>query len=638
MLSWVGYGVWVINGWVQVSRVRNWAFPVIEILKLTALSLCAGMIGVGSWAFFIEHMMPSDAALRGTFWWEVLEIGFISSVFAVLTVPMWLCAVRNLNRARAEALATESIVDNIFRASPGLCAITDPSDDTIEMVSESWLSALGYQRDEVIGKTSLELHVWPTPKIRRRMIEGAGAAGGHLRDHETQFCAKSGKIVDVLLSAEKIIYEGEERLFSIAQDVSSYKMVERALRDSERRARAAEQQLRATIESISDGFVLYGADTRLIICNKIFRDMYQYSNEDAAPGVSWNKLGKLDVERGIVQTEDKHDYVERRERGEKGPPKTYLVQLSDGRRIQVRDRKTLEGGIVSIQSDVTEFENLLEELRQSRDELEQRIASRTRDLELEIVERKAAEIKMLSALKAVQVANQAKTDFLATVSHELRTPLNAIIGFTSVMKEGHFGKIENPRYQDYLGDIQTSGEHLLALINDILDVSAVEAGKLELSEDTCLLSVIIDESVRLVSIRAEKGNVRLRVADNSGDGLSIRVDERRMRQILVNLLSNAVKFTPAGGSAAIETVLGPERQLLISVTDSGIGMAEGDIIKAMQPFTQIGNPLVRKHEGTGLGLPLTKALVELHGGELVIESAPGKGTKVTVQLPASRLA
>lgn len=621
-----------------VPRGGDRTFPAIEVLKLSALSLCAGMIGVGLWELLVEWALPPDAAERGNLWWDVAEIAFISTVFAALTVPMWLHAVRTLSIARAETAATESLFGNIFHASPGMCAISDPATGAHIEVNERLLSALGYERHEIIGKTAVELHIWPTPKIRERLIREMDANGGHVRNYEAQLCAKSGSVLDVLISGEKIIFEGHERLFFVTQDITAQKKSERALRESEQRARAAEQQLRDAIESISDGFVLYGPDTRLIACNKKFKEMYGYSNEEAAPGTSWNTLGKLDVERGAVLTDTRQDYVERRDRGGKGPPKVYPVQLADGRRIHVRDRKTLAGGIVSIQSDITEFEELLEELRQSRSKLEERIVERTHDLESEIVERKSAELKMRAAMKALQVADQAKTDFLATVSHELRTPLNAIIGFTTVMKDGHFGKIENPRYQDYLGDIQASGEHLLALINDILDVSAVEAGKLTLSESDCELSAIIEASVRLVSSRAQEGKVSVEIVDNLGSGQSIRADERRMRQILVNLLSNAVKFTRAGGSVKVQTEKGSGSRILISVTDTGIGMTKADIENAMQPFSQIDNPFVQKHEGTGLGLPLTKALVELHGGNLIFDSTPGQGTKATVQIPASRLA
>ncbi|NQV43281.1 MAG: PAS domain S-box protein, partial [Rhodospirillales bacterium] len=386
-----------------MSREGSRILPAIEILKLSALSLCAGMLGVGSWEFFIEHVIPSDSVLRDTFWWEMMEIGFISSVFATLTVPMWLRAVRNLNLARAEVTQSVSILGNIFHATPGLCAISDSTTGTHIDVSERWLSALGYQRKEVIGKTASELHIWPTAKTRNRLFKEMERTNGHLRDYETQICSKSGVTIDVLVSGERIVYEGQERLFLIAQDISAHKRADRELRESERRARAAEQLLKDAIESISDGFVLYGADSGLIICNKKFKELYGYSNVDVAPGATWATLGELDIKRGTVLSDNEREYLDRRDINE-GPPKSFPVRLADGRSILVRDRKTLNGGIVSIQTDVTATESLLEELRHAHAELEERVAERTKDLELEIVERKTAEIKLRDALTAVQVA------------------------------------------------------------------------------------------------------------------------------------------------------------------------------------------------------------------------------------------
>ena len=613
------------------------AFPAIEIIKLAGLSLLAGVIGVGSWELLAEEMISQDLLTRETFWWEILEITFISLVYAAITFPMWFHVVRKLNLARAESVESGKIVSNIFQATPGMSAITDPETGLHIDVNERWLSALGYQRDEVIGKTSEELGVWPTSKVRSRLVEEFDRSSGHLRDYETQICAKSGKTIDVLVSGEKIVYEGRERLFFVAQDITALKQAERDLRDSERRARSAEQQLKEAIDSISDGFVLYGPDSSLIICNKRFKEFYGYSDTDVGGGASWKTLGDLDIERGTVIPNDRVEYLERRDRGDE-PPKSFPIKLHDGRRLLVRDRKTLSGGVVSIQTDVTENENLLEELRSARTDLEERVVERTKDLELEIIERKTAEYKLRDALSAVQVADQAKTEFLATMSHELRTPLNAIIGFTSVMRDGHFGEIENQRYQDYLGDIQASGEHLLELINDILDVSAVEAGKLELSEEVCSLSGIIDSAIRLVTPRAEKGGVHLSVVHANGADWMVKVDERRMRQIFVNLLTNGIKFTPTGGAVQVETAYEPgSSHLSIMVTDSGIGMSEQDLKDAMKAFTQVGDAFSRSQEGTGLGLPLTKALIEMHSGELTLESAPNIGTIVTVKLPADRV-
>jgi signal transduction histidine kinase len=220
------------------------------------------------------------------------------------------------------------------------------------------------------------------------------------------------------------------------------------------------------------------------------------------------------------------------------------------------------------------------------------------------------------------------------MSHELRTPLNAIIGFSEILQQELFGPLGSRRYRDYARDIHDSGTHLLELINDILDVSKAAAGKLELSEDNVRPADLIGAAVRLVSPRAQEGGVILAAAGGSDLPL-IHVDERRMKQVLINLLSNAVKFTQAGGRVIVAADA-DESGVRFIVRDTGIGMRPEDIPKALSPFGQIDSALARQYAGTGLGLPLAKELVELHGGHLRIDSELGRGTTVTITLPPER--
>jgi signal transduction histidine kinase len=239
----------------------------------------------------------------------------------------------------------------------------------------------------------------------------------------------------------------------------------------------------------------------------------------------------------------------------------------------------------------------------------------------------------IAALDEAESANRTKSEFLANMSHELRTPLNAIIGFSQIMREGMFGAVENQRYAEYIADIHRSGEHLLALVNDILDISKVEAGRLELALDFVDVAALIRVCIDTVAGRAREGQVAI-ICDTPADLPPIVADEIRLKQILLNLLSNAVKFTNAGGQVCVAASAGPGGTE-IRVRDDGIGMRPDEIAIAMQPFRQLdGSPLARKYEGTGLGLPLTKSLVDLHGGTLDIASMPGAGTTVTVWLPA----
>jgi signal transduction histidine kinase len=235
-----------------------------------------------------------------------------------------------------------------------------------------------------------------------------------------------------------------------------------------------------------------------------------------------------------------------------------------------------------------------------------------------------------------ETANRTKSEFLANMSHELRTPLNAIIGYSEIIKKGMFGPLSE-RYREYSSDIFDSGTHLLALINDILDLSKLEAGQFELQEEDVDLAGAIRASMHLIETTAEKSKVRLSVAAGAHEPLLVRADERRLRQILINLLSNAVKFTPEGGRVHVSTSV-TSQGIVIAVSDTGIGMTPDHISKALEPFRQIDSKLSRKYEGTGLGLPLAKHLVELHGGTLSIESKVNVGTTVTVALPPERVA
>jgi PAS domain S-box-containing protein len=257
---------------------------------------------------------------------------------------------------------------------------------------------------------------------------------------------------------------------------------------------------------------------------------------------------------------------------------------------------------------------------------------------LDITERKRIEDETNAALHLAKVgaetSNRIKTEFLANMSHELRTPLNAIIGFSDVIMRSMFGPLDE-RYRDYAADIFTSGTHLLKLINEILDLSKLEAKQAELCEEDVDLAAIIQACTHLIEPQAQGAKIQVLTAIDSNLPL-IRADDRRMRQILINLLSNAVKFTPEGGQVCVSAAL-TNGGVAIAVKDTGIGMAPEQIPSALEPFQQIDSKISRRYEGTGLGLPLTKHFVELHGGSLTIESKLDIGTTVTCFLPRERI-
>jgi signal transduction histidine kinase len=241
------------------------------------------------------------------------------------------------------------------------------------------------------------------------------------------------------------------------------------------------------------------------------------------------------------------------------------------------------------------------------------------------------------SVEQAEAANRAKSAFLANMSHELRTPLNAIMGFSEVMMDQHLGPLDNPRYLAYAGDIHTSGCYLLGIINDILDLSKIEAGKMSLeSAEEFPLARALEGSLSICRNLGEKFGVRIESRLPPED-MHLLAVERMIRQILINLVGNAIKFTPAGGYVTIDGDFLPGGGYALTVRDSGIGMTPEEIHKALTPFGQVENKMTATHNGTGLGLPLAKAMLELHEGTLDIDSAPGRGTCLTLNFPAARV-
>ncbi|MEE8273574.1 MAG: ATP-binding protein [Alphaproteobacteria bacterium] len=383
--------------------------------------------------------------------------------------------------------------------------------------------------------------------------------------------------------------------------------------DAEGRASRAQLRLAEAIESSSEGFALFDRNNRLVICNGKYREYHPTIAELLVPGAAYEDLVRAGAERG--QFTDAagriEEWIASELERQRDPQGATEQRLSDGRWLKVSDRRTEDGSTVCLRTDITELKQREEALRR-------------------------AEESSRAARETAELANRAKTEFLANMSHELRTPLNAIIGFSEIIMGEMFGPIGVEQYKEYMKDIHESGSHLYNLINDILDVSKAEAGKLELSESEIDIADAVTRCVRLVGERAERAEVALEVEVPQGLP-KLYADERKIKQILLNLLSNAVKFTPTGGKVSISARIEPDGWFRFAITDTGIGISEHDMADVMAPFGQVDSTLARRYEGTGLGLPLTKALVDLHGGELDLHSELDVGTTVTVRLPKDRL-
>ena len=370
----------------------------------------------------------------------------------------------------------------------------------------------------------------------------------------------------------------------------------------------ARQRLVDAIESISEGFALYDKDDRLVLSNSRYRELMHPGTEDISrPGTLFADVIRAAAERGLVSEAQGRieEWVAQRLAQHRDPAGPHVQRRDKDRWIQISERKTAEGSTVAVYTDISE-------LKQHETALSKLV--------------EALEVARDNAMEAARV----KSKFLANMSHELRTPLNAIIGFSEVLLERMFGEM-NEKQEDYLKDIHSSGQHLLSLINDILDLAKVEAGRMELNPTTFDLSAAIDNALTLIRERAMHQGIALATEIDSQLG-ELNADERKLKQILLNLLSNAVKFTPEGGRITV----GARRlrdMVEIAVNDTGIGIAPKDQAAVFEEFKQVGRDYTRKAEGTGLGLALTRKLVELHGGAMRLESEPGKGSTFSFTLP-----
>ncbi len=422
-----------------------------------------------------------------------------------------------------------------------------------------------------------------------RLVRGGGAAG-HLH------LSLSG----VPLFDEKGAFVGYR---GIGRDLTLLKRAEEHAAKAQRELAATTALLRATLDNMEQGLLVLDGELRMRLWNDRMFALFGHDPKNFWIGRPFADMVREYAVGPEGQERATHSIAFTRRVSETGKAAVREFMAPNGAFIEMRVTPMPEGGTVATYSDISGQKHVEADLRRAKEEAE--------------------------------LASRSKSEFLANMSHELRTPLNAIIGFADILRGEIFGPLGDPRYGDYATDIRDSGLHLLKLINDVLDVSKVEFGKIELAEEAVDIVGVIEGCIRLMRERVDAAGLRLDQAMPLTLPL-VQCDELRMKQVLLNLLSNAVKFTPAGGAITVRAKL-TERGLGITVDDTGIGIAPGDIEKALRPFGQIDSRLARKYQGTGLGLPLAKSMIELHGGRLDIDSAPGAGTRVTLWLPIERV-
>jgi two-component system cell cycle sensor histidine kinase PleC len=488
--------------------------------------------------------------------------------------------------------------------------------------SDSMYELLGMQPDaEFISFGEVNALVHPQDGSLAEMAESLANAQTKAIDHVFRIKNARGDWIWLRARAELIVSRPDRspHLVGIAVDITEEKRL------AEHTA-TADVRLRDAIETISEAFVLWDAENRLVMCNSKFQRLHNLPNEAVASGTTYQTL----VDRStppVVQT-----HIPLSERG-RADARTYEAELGDGRWVQINERRTKDGGYVSVGTDITALKRHEERLMDS----ERRLMGTVADLKksrraLQAQAQQLAELaeKYLEQKAHAETANRAKTDFLANMSHEFRTPLNAIIGFSQMMEHQTFGALGSPKYLDYAADVRSSGEYLLRMVTDVLDMSRLDAGRVELElgfvDITPIMAAVVSD---MADAAKEK---QLTLAAEPAARLEIEADRAAVAKILMILLRNAVKFTPAGGSVWVRAKRLAEA-VDLEVEDTGIGIPAEALHRLGRPFEQSSDAMENGMKGSGLGLAIARSLAELHGGTLFLQSQVGRGSMATLRLP-----
>ena len=545
-------------------------------------------------------------------------LGFAGLLSAGYVALAWMLVRLRERKIEAEAALVENQLRFDMAFAGARCGIWD-WDLTANRVywSSAMFDMLGLRQPSK-RLSPAEIKSLAHPDDAHAIDEIIGAASRASRSYDTVFRLRHADGSWVWVNAKGQVWGGGrmagERLVGITIDITEQKL-------AEAREREATDRLVDAIESIGEAFALWDQDNRLVTANSKFAEFLNLEGAHIASGTT---LDEVMAEAGIGSDWPRAGSLEE---------SVWEIRLPSGRWLQISERPTQSGGHVNVGTDITPIKAQESALTNNKSALEKTV----RDLEasrlkLQHQARQLVDLaeKYAAEKTRAESANRSKSEFLANMSHELRTPLNAIIGFSEMMETQMFGELGSPKYIEYAHDIRSSGQHLLELINDILDMSKIEAGRMTLEKQPTDLGTVIEESLRLVSGRAEIASVK--VVNEVGELPRIDADKRAIKQVLLNLLSNAIKFTPAGGTITVKGGAAAG-SIALSVEDTGIGIPAHALPKIGRPFEQVESQHSKKHKGTGLGLALSRSLVELHGGTLSIASTEGVGTTVTFTLP-----
>jgi two-component system cell cycle sensor histidine kinase PleC len=590
-------------------------------LLLAGREHAAVIVALPGKAGYVVAATPLDAIAQHVREEVALNVTLFAGLSAIVLVLLYAYYTQAKRARDADEIFVESNLRVETALSRGRCGLWDcDMQDGRLFWSRSMYEMLGMKPHNGVlsfGNMARLMH----PGDRSIYSLARDIAKGEVRNIDQIFRVRHDAGHYVWLRARAQIirsHSGRVHLIGIAMDVTEQTKL--AQRYAE-----ADQRLADAIDSTSEAFVLWDKNDRLVMCNAHFQQAYGLPDGLLVTG----------IERSALMASACRPVIERRLADpdpENCQSQTSEVQLADGRWLQINERRTRDGGLVSVGTDITPLKRHQERLRES----ERRLMATIGDLSASRVKLERQKAELSSANEAYQsekeraeAANRAKSEFLANMSHELRTPLNAILGFSDILRSQMFGPLGSEKYHEYSSDIHESGLHLLNVISDILDMSKIEAGHLQIKPEPTDLAMLIEESLRYISVMAD--NKDITVEQDIAPGLELLADRRAMKQILLNLLSNAVKFTNRGGRVIVRAhkVSG---SISLVIADTGIGIPKSAMQKIGQPFEQVQSQYAKSQGGSGLGLAISRSLTQLHGGAMKIRSTEGRGTIIGVRI------